>query len=159
MSRAFTKLLQSEEATGNSLCHLFCSLSDLCLAVPFRSPPSVSQTYSSGLLYRADTIRAINHSRGFAPSGEQSTAKERHGKIGTGSKGGYNRFYVEIPVRNRKQQKHSRKSCADFPAVLFAVRFVLSTSRTRWQRPCRRRCRGWQDPSWRRRAWPSRAKG
>ncbi len=37
------------------------------------------------------------------------------------------------------------------------IRF--STSQRWWQRPCRRRCTGWPDPSWPRGAWPSRGAG
>lgn len=49
--------------------------------------------------YRADKVRAMNHSYGLGLSIAQSIAEEHRGKIWCESRDGYIRFYVEIPCQ------------------------------------------------------------
>ena len=52
------------------------------------------------------------------------------------------------------------EECQKEPSLLALFSpYTISTSRTRWQRPGRRRCTGWQGPSWLRGASSFRAAG
>ena len=48
--------------------------------------------------YRTDKVRTMNHSYGLGLSIAESIVKEHKGRIWAESKGGFNSFYVELPI-------------------------------------------------------------
>ena len=63
-------------------------------------------------------------------------------------------------IRELVEERHEKgEDLASSPLLFEVLLQAISTSRTRWQRPGRRRCTGWQGPSWLRGASSFRAAG
>ena len=63
-------------------------------------------------------------------------------------------------IRELVEERHEKgEDLASSPLLSEVLLQAISTSRTRWQRPGRRRCTAWQDPSWLRGASSFRAAG
>ena len=63
-------------------------------------------------------------------------------------------------IRELVEERHEKgEDLASSPLLSEVLLQAISTSRTRWQRPGRRRCTGWQGPSWLRGASSFRAAG
>lgn len=87
---------------GDTFVKLCCSGNKRCLLEVSNQGEPISRDDLENIFkrfFRADKVRAMNHSYGLGLSIAQSIAEEHHGKIRAGSSDGYNRFYVEIPCQ------------------------------------------------------------